>query len=93
MKKYLIIIAAIIFFAGCKTGPQRENYSSEEGFMFADCMDRNKENHDKSICTGASKAWEEQMKEKRKRERWEYCRDHCPKGMTESECRSSLNEK
>ncbi len=86
-------IAAILLMVGCMTSPDRELYSCDECYAAADILYRLKSASDKSVAAPLVEACRDALKERRAIERLEYCRQHTPAGMTESECRMWLNQK
>jgi hypothetical protein len=93
MNKIFYCLILFVFLIGCMSAPDRKNYECEECYLAADCMYRNKDNPDKSVCSEHNKACTDAMKEKRIKQRLEYCRDCKFDGMSEGECRLYLNQK
>jgi hypothetical protein len=98
---YMVMIAAIValiltalhFLPGCMTAPHRENYSCEECFTAMDCLYRLKDDKDKAACAQIVEACRDTLKERRIKERLEYCAKSKPEKISEAECRLLLNQK
>lgn len=88
MKK--IIMLFLVFISACMSAPDREDYTGRPNscYDFADCMYRNKDNPDKSICADFAK-------ECRAFERFEYCKveTNRPDRMDFEKCWLYLNSK
>jgi hypothetical protein len=98
--KWIMFFLALIILAfvcstqlNCMSAPEREDYTSIECFLSADCLYRNKDNEDKSACSELTKDCVYRNKEKRIKARLEYCEDNKFQGMTKNECRLFLNQK
>ena len=94
----IFIIACILFIIvfsmfSCMTAPDRENFKTDECYLAIDCLYRNKDNKDKSICVALIKSCCDTMSENRYRKRLEYCNKKRPESMTERECQAWLNQK
>lgn len=85
-----IFIVVMATQLSCMSAPDREDYTGRPNacYDFADCLYRNKDNPDKSICGDIGK-------ECRSIERYEYCRDdsHRPANMDFEKCWLYLNQK
>lgn len=92
-KRFYLIVLILLILGGCTTSPDRKDYVLESCFSLDRCMYLNKDNHDKSACTTSDLDCSFDRKEKRIKDRVEYCRDSTPKGMSENECRLFLNQK
>lgn len=90
---FLICLIFAVFYTGCMSAPDKEDYENKECFAAADCMYRNKDNSDKSACADLNKVCSEKYKEGQYKSRLEYCRDNKFEGMTQNECRLYLNQK
>ena len=77
----------------CMTAPDREDFKTDECYLAIDCLYRNKDNKDKSICVALIKSCCDTMSEARYRKRLEYCNKKRPESMTERECQAWLNQK
>lgn len=88
--KYIPILLMLTFitFLACQTAPSRIAGESESCYQFRDCMYRNKDNPDKSICKDFGA-------ECRAYSRFEYCKEekNRPADMRFQECWDKLNTK
>ena len=98
--EYIFFIAVLVFLAiisatqlQCMSAPARDEYDSTECFLSADCLYRNKDNHDKAVCSELIKDCVYTNKEKRIKQRLEYCEKNKFNGMTKNECRLYMNQK
>ena len=89
----LILLAGTFFFIsniGCMSAPEHKDYIGRPNscYDFADCLYRNKDNPDKSVCVDLSK-------ECRAIERFEYCKNDNmrPEKMDFEKCWLYLNQK
>lgn len=75
-----------VFPVGCMTAPKRSDYNSDECFQEADCFYRNKDNKDKSVCSGHVEDCRKVHADRRAKANLKYCQDERPKSWSEGEC-------
>jgi len=87
-----VIVVVIVMFAlatfpvGCMTAPKKDHYTTDECFVAADCLYRNKDNKDKSLCAGYAEDCRKANADRRAKENLKYCQDGRPKSWSEGEC-------
>lgn len=90
----LILLFAVSFTigclgcAGCQSRPDREDYTNTSCYLFAECLYRNAENPDKSICAPFAQ-------ECRAYDRFEFCKNpaNLPERIDFDKCMLLLNQK
>ena len=87
------VFTAMFILSSCQSAPDRDNYTCAECYVAADFLYRMKSGQDKSVVAPLIEACRDAMQEARAIKRLEYCRDKCPDGMSENECRLWLNQK
>ncbi len=92
---WIILFAAIVaigitllstLLPGCMSAPKRSNYSCNECWMEADCFYRNKDNKDKSNCTGHIEDCRKVDRDARSKAILKYCKEEKPVSWSEGEC-------
>ena len=86
----LIILIAVILFAGCMS-PTLQKGESLESFSRRYCLHVNKKNP--GLCAVEGEEYRKSAQEGRVKKRLEYCEEKKFIGMTKNECRLYLNQK
>jgi len=90
-----VAVALIVFFAGCISAPDKDDYNNDFAYYQAYCLYLNQKNQDKSSCSGFYEIIRDREKEKRFYDRLKYCRDekHWPDRWDFDKCTLYLNQK
>jgi hypothetical protein len=82
-----------VVLTSCISSPRKSNYSTDDCFMFSDCLYRIRAMKDKSECVTLAEACRDSLKELRTYKRIDFCKTTGIDGLSASECRLYLNQK
>lgn len=91
----ILFAVLLLLMIGCQSAPSVDNYlDCIECYYNADCLYRNKDNLDKSSCSGLEVACTDALKEKRIKARITYCTGSTkPADWSFKECMLTINQK